>query len=166
MMDESMSIGEEAQRLREAALTFNPPAVYRQCNDEQCPAWLLELPHSHLEEPHEMTAKLEEFKHQWLGVVNGNNTAVTVVPSALEEAPVRAWVSIPLDGDMAAIMQMIGEYVTWVETAQTKDVCKCEWIQHPRNGLVRSGETALDCPAYSKEGLLLGFMEWLKQHGG
>lgn len=104
--------------------------------------------------------RLEEFKAQWDAAHSKPHPAFEVLPT-LEESPVVARISVPTDD----LMQKVGNYITWVETAMTKDVCKCERIPHPSQNGTYKGETSLDCPAHSKEGLVLGFFEWLRQWG-
>lgn len=159
-------------------------AVYRECNDQVCAAFRLDLPHSHLEDPthedleafrkrweaahtHSMKSEIL-MKEEWVDVTQyrlGAEQKDLLINGTWDTAsPVNAWLSIPLDGSgMDELMQKIGEYVTWIETGMTSDVCKCEWIQHPDSSKpYRSGDTALDCPAHAKEGLVLGFFTWLK----
>jgi hypothetical protein len=142
-----------------------PIVTYRQCNDSACPAYMLDLPHSHIEESseterlaRERMSKLEDFKARW-DFAQGQPGPITILPT-LEKAPLHQWLSIPVD-EPDWLMRQVGEYITWVETGMTKDVCKCTWITHPEKGNIRGGDTALDCPAHSKEGLVLGFFAWL-----
>lgn len=124
------------------------PAVYRECRDKMCRAFRLGLPHSHYE--YVDLIEVQMHNGQW------NDITGSVKPT-LETSPVTAWLSLPLE----EIAQKVSEYITWVETGMTRDVCKCEWISHPERGDIRGGDTALDCPAHSKEGLVLGFITWL-----
>lgn len=139
--------------------------VFRQCDNPECPAFRHGKPHSHLERElipltatDNAVARLQRLR-DFRGTLTGS-----LLPT-LETSPVEAWISIPLEGPHSAdLMQKVGEYITWVETAMTKDVCKCEWILHPEKGNIRGGDTALDCPAHSKEGLVLGFFTWLRKN--
>lgn len=171
-MDES--IAEENSRKR----------AYEVCRDPACPAHLngAGLSHGHLILPaeRELTPEMmEEFKAKWQGGkmttvhTDGSESVVYPIESTpvLQEAPTMEWISIPLN----ELMQLVGNYTSWVETAETKDVCKCEWLIHPDDvdkkpeegkRRMRRGDTSLECPAHTKEGYLLGFFEWLKTHGG
>ena len=64
-----------------------------------------------------------------------------------------------------ALKALIAEYVKTIEIGKTDEVCLCEWHNIPLpNGQV--GKTLktvnLECPVHTKEGLLLGFIKWLK----
>lgn len=142
-------------------------AMFEVCKDPTCPAHLggTSVDHGHLISV--------ERADMFSGPVH------IVLPAAkpdpiearlptLAEAPTVGWLSIPL----ADVMQLVADYTTWVETAETAEVCKCEWIIHPDDinkkpeegkRRMRRGDTSLDCPAHTKEGYLLGFFEWLKK---
>lgn len=149
--------------------------VFRQCDNTECPAFRHGKPHSHIER--EMLPpttidnavsrleRLRDFTMSTIPLKPWQALTLTETNDALNVSPVEAWISIPLEGPHSAdLMQKVGEYITWVETAMTKDVCKCEWILHPEKGNIRGGDTALDCPAHSKEGLVLGFFTWLRKN--
>lgn len=53
----------------------------------------------------------------------------------------------------------IGKYITHIETGETKDTCKCEWLE-VKGHFQRIAEN-LECPVHSKEGFLLGFFRWM-----
>lgn len=150
-------------------------AVYRQCDDTECKAYRLDLPHSHFE--FNESAAEAAHANERINLLSEFNATMTIHPAnragglvdvtgldkvepQYVESPVTEWLSIPV-GQTEWLMQKVGEYVTWIETGMTKDVCKCVWILHPEKGNIRGGETALDCPAHSKEGLVLGFFAWL-----
>lgn len=91
------------------------------------------------------------------------------------------------------IPNYVTDYITALETGESKEWCKCEWIIHPddekvpagmcricgwdrasRNHHVdnndahsfvgrrmRPGAPDLICPVHTKEGLILGFFEWI-----
>ncbi len=160
---------------------IEPPAVYRQCSDISCPAYILELPHAHFESIEETEAlipryqqrlaKLEDFKAQWNAASTGpatvlhditgfNKLVPEWVPGTLEESPVTEWLSIPIN-ESDWLMQKVGEYITWVETGLTVDVCKCTRVEYPNKPGAFFGERSLTCPAHAKEGLVLGFFTWL-----
>ena len=62
----------------------------------------------------------------------------------------------------AELWPAIGEYVTFIETGETKDTCKCEWLEDHSTGLkLQRVEESLECPVHTKEGFLLGFFQFL-----
>jgi hypothetical protein len=68
--------------------------------------------------------------------------------------------------DEAELLQSIGEYVRWVETAKTSDTCKCDFeiMEEDKDQPVkrmRLLEMSLTCPVHTKEGFLLGFTKRL-----
>lgn len=63
----------------------------------------------------------------------------------------------------------IGQYVTHIETGETKDTCKCEWGEEytgptgiPMKSVIAEN---LECPVHTKEGFLLGFFRWMFPDG-
>lgn len=63
------------------------------------------------------------------------------------------------------------EYVGWLETAITQDVCRCAWIDSGR--LSPSGKRLLTishahplCQVHTKEGRIVGFLVWASEHKG
>lgn len=56
----------------------------------------------------------------------------------------------------------IGRYVTHIETGETSETCKCEWLEERNTGLkTQRIEENLECPVHTKEGFLLGFFRWM-----
>lgn len=137
------------------------------CTDVACPIWLESTKgHSHLR-------PIDEEKPDPIEAIATLKAKLDSLPDyhgsmIINESPVTSWLSIPLE----ELMQLVADYTSWVETAETKEVCKCEWIIHPDDinkkpeegkRRMRRGDTSLDCPAHTKEGYLLGFFEWLKR---
>lgn len=80
-------------------------------------------------------------------------------------APERDMVFVVLT--LERTMDLVGRFITHVETAPTTDVCKCEWIIHPAdvdkpvgNRRMRRGDASLECPVHSREGMILGFLQY------
>ena len=100
-----------------------------------------------------------------------------------------AYISIPaLD-----IPKLADEYIAAMETQETNDWCRCEWIIHPddvritanhcrecnhtkgdsvhddehafRGKRMRRGDQAPDCPVHTREGLVIYFFEWVFTRG-
>lgn len=68
--------------------------------------------------------------------------------------------------DEVDLLQAIGEYVRWVETAKTSETCKCDFeiMEEDKEKEVkrmRLLEMSLTCPVHTKEGFLLGFTKRL-----
>lgn len=56
----------------------------------------------------------------------------------------------------------IGRYVTHIETGETKDTCKCTWLEEHNTGLkLQRVEESLECPVHTKEGFILGFFRFM-----
>lgn len=134
--------------------------TYRQCNDSVCPAYRFDLPHSHIElDGYTGPTSTEMTRIATVSVDAYGRSSALAAGYRVALDSTTQWYSVPVD----SLMQYVGNYITWVETAPTADVCKCVRVEHPEHGgMVRGGDTALDCPAHSKEGLVLGFFEWLK----
>lgn len=90
-----------------------------------------------------------------------------VLPPALGTVPCE-YISIPaLD-----IPKLVQQYVDAIETQETDDWCRCEWIIHPDDTELpkgkrrkRRGEEVWDCPVHTKEGFLIYFFEWVFTRG-
>ena len=86
-----------------------------------------------------------------------------VLPPALGTVPCE-YISLPaLD-----IPGLVVEYIAAMETQETDDWCRCEWIIHPDDVDLpkgkrrkRRGDEAWDCPVHTKEGFLIYFFEWV-----
>jgi hypothetical protein len=73
------------------------------------------------------------------------------------------------------IPDLVRDYIIWVETAETANLCSCEYIIHPDDTekpegsrrMRRIGAPAFDCMAHSREGLVMGFFTWafMIRHG-
>jgi hypothetical protein len=122
-------------------------AFYELCIDPLCPVKQQNLPHGHL-------ISIERAD-EYAGPVH------VVLPDWSKGDTTRGQLEI-LPSD--ELMQLVGNYVTWVETGRTSEVCKCEWEIHPEDidkpegdpkRRMRRGDTSLDCPAHTKEGYLL-----------
>ena len=59
----------------------------------------------------------------------------------------------------AELLPAIGQYVTHIETGETKVTCKCEWLE--TKGHFQKIAESLECPVHTKEGFLLGFFRWM-----
>lgn len=142
-------------------------AIFEACKDPGCPVEKGGLPHGHLIN----VDRADEYAgpvHVVLPAENTQHNHSPLATAILDSSDVTSWLSIPLD----ELMQLVADYTTWVETAETTEVCKCEWLIHPDDvdkkpeegkRRMRRGDTSLDCPAHTKEGYLLGFFEWLKR---
>lgn len=69
------------------------------------------------------------------------------------------------------VLAHVGKYVSAIETGESDDWCRCQWALHPdgvkgANGKVlkRRIDTSFECPVHTKEGFLLGFLDWMKTH--
>lgn len=99
-------------------------------------------------------------------------------------------IDIPQERLEAAVV----DYTAHIETAETGKVCKCLWAVHPDDVEVTSGtcrecaqvaeshtpegdhhfkgkrmrlfEQDKFCPAHTREGFLLGFLDWMDKHNG
>lgn len=63
------------------------------------------------------------------------------------------------------------EYVSWLETAITEQVCKCAWLDSGRLGPNGRPLRALShahpsCQVHTKEGRIIGFLKWAEEHKG
>lgn len=63
------------------------------------------------------------------------------------------------------------EYVSWLETAITNEVCKCAWIDSGRLGPNGKPLRSLShahplCQVHTKEGRIVGFLVWATEHKG
>lgn len=76
--------------------------------------------------------------------------------------------------DMSTVVDSLTDYVKSLETDVTTKHCKCEWIVHPDDvrkpesqaRRIRKGEATLDCPVHTKEGFLLGFLNYMLSQAG
>lgn len=89
-----------------------------------------------------------------------------IPPHDAEE--VNNFISIP----EADIPELVGRYVSTMETQRTDDWCRCEWTIHPDDRDLPKGkrrkirsDTAPDCPVHTKEGFLRYFFEWVMNNG-
>lgn len=61
---------------------------------------------------------------------------------------------------------LVTEYCSLIETSETFKFDKCLWKEIPlpngETGMVIA-EANLECPVHTKEGLLIGFIEWLSK---
>jgi hypothetical protein len=79
-----------------------------------------------------------------------------------------AYISIPaLD-----VPKLAAAYAEAMESQETDEWCRCEWIIHPDDHdkpkgkrRKRRADTAPDCPVHTKEGLLIYFFEWVFTRG-
>lgn len=75
--------------------------------------------------------------------------------------------------DLSTVPDNMAEYVQLIENETTNKICKCEWLVHPDDEgkpegqrRMRRGEQSLECPVHTKEGFLLGFLNWLLTQAG
>jgi hypothetical protein len=75
--------------------------------------------------------------------------------------------------NMSIVTDQIGDYVLMIQKERTNKICKCEWIPHPDDAYkpigerrMRRGEQSLECPVHTKEGFLLGFLNYLVEQAG
>ena len=61
--------------------------------------------------------------------------------------------------------ELIAEYVTYLETQPTNKVCLCVWEKPKVTGAIRATPVQHNprCPVHSKEGLILGFINWMSR---
>lgn len=75
------------------------------------------------------------------------------------------WLCLPRD-QLPALAE---EYIHMLDTAETKEVCACEWVVHPddvdkpegKRRIRASGLPSIDCWVHTAEGKILGFFTWL-----
>lgn len=106
----------------------------------------------------------------------------------IARTPMGEHIVIPLT-DMPKLAE---KYVTAMETEESANWCRCEWIIHPDDVKVKAGycricgakqadevheyehdyrgkrmrrmDDAPDCPVHTKEGFLLYFLQWVMDH--
>ena len=70
----------------------------------------------------------------------------------------------PADPD--DLRALVARYVTWIETGVTLSACLCDWHEKfPVPGGVpvkMLSSVNLNCPVHTKEGFLLGFLDFVK----
>jgi hypothetical protein len=78
------------------------------------------------------------------------------------------FIGIPIHG----LDDWIVIYVNSLETSKTTDHCLCQWKVHPDDVDKPKGQRRVArsdqhprCPAHTREGLILGFMEYMRKNG-
>lgn len=69
------------------------------------------------------------------------------------------------------LFDSVGKYVRYIETAKTRDTCKCHTEVHPDDAKLPAGEPrrlrvihiSLECPVHSREGYLLGYFKFMER---
>ena len=76
-----------------------------------------------------------------------------------------------LGGWKPTLTLAIGQYITAIETGKSDDLCQCQWIIHPDDvdlpkGKRRKarGTVSFLCPVHTREGFLVGFLDWMRTH--
>lgn len=93
-----------------------------------------------------------------------------ITRTAEELAEVVRWWQLP-EGSfnlaVAGIPQLVIDYVAWLEETETKYTCTCSWTVHPDDvnkpegkRRIHRGEPDLNCKVHTREGFLLGFLEY------
>lgn len=68
-----------------------------------------------------------------------------------------------------ALTLLIQRYISETETAETEKICKCIWQDTPApNGGTRKTikDVTADCPVHTKEGVIVGFLLFMKETQG
>lgn len=116
-------------------------------------------------------------------LLEGSQGLARVIPPIGGDTPTD-YISLPLKD----IPELVTRYVMAVETQETDEWCRCEWIIHPDDLLIvdyrcrecnrsrddaihldhqfrgkrkRRGDQHPECPVHTKEGFLLYFFEWV-----
>lgn len=107
----------------------------------------------------------------WIGVVLGAIATAGFLFLFGRSRVLRPFVNV-YDVGHETIQSLVMQWIDRIETAETKTVCLCPWEIHPDDVHLKTGrrmrrtDNHPRCPVHTKEGYLLGFLEWVNKRYG